>query len=241
MARARELFDQPFEPGGLFQSPKPAVHNFPIAHIDIDWQRLMAKRPVVLDTVDEMPAYLLKPEVIRLLELTTDPVDRLIIDLIWSTGARISEVLALTKESFTHDGYDFQVKLSTLKGRGRPKKTAVMRSPKRYIPIWDKVLQRRVQEYLFVNQFKQGERLFKMCRQTMDRHIKALVKKAGGAPFRISSHTFRHSFAVHLVLHGRPLKYISRLLGHRSIESTEIYTRVLTVDGSHFMEGVEFH
>lgn len=241
MARARQLFPNNLEPGGLFQAPKPAVHNFPIQHIDIDWDRLMAKRPLVLDSVDEMPAYLLKPEVIRLLELSPDPIDRLIIDLIWSTGARISEVLALTKDSFIFDGYDFQVKLTTLKRRGRPKQTALTRSPKRHIPIWDKVLQGRIQEYLFVNRFKRGERIFKMCRQTVDRHIKALVKKAGGAPFRISSHTFRHSFAVHLVLHGRPLKYISQLLGHRSIESTEIYTRVLTIDGSHFMEGVDFH
>jgi site-specific recombinase XerD len=236
-----ELLDPNFLPGGLFQAKKPSVHQFPIQHIAIDWDRLMAKRPTVLASVEEMPSYLLKPEVIRLLSMTTDPEDRLILDLMWSTGARISEVLALTKASFVFDGYDFQVKLSTLKRKGRPKKNALMRSPMRFIPIWDPILQSRIQEYLFVNRLKQGERLFKCCRQTVDRHIKRLVKRAGGAPFRISSHTFRHSFAVHLVLHGRPLKYISQLLGHRAIESTEIYTRVLTVDGSHFMEGVNFH
>ncbi|WP_228705896.1 tyrosine-type recombinase/integrase [Marinobacter sp. es.048] len=54
-------------------------------------------------------------------------------------------------------------------------------------------------------------------------------------------HTFRHSFTVHLLLHGRPLKFVSQLLGHRSVESTEVHTNVLTFDGAHLLEGVEFH
>lgn len=80
-----------------------------------------------------------------------------------------------------------------------------------------------------------------MARQTVNRHIQALVKRVGGAEFAISSHTFRHSFAVHLLLYGRPLKVVSQLLGHRSIDSTEIYTNVLTVDAEHFLDGVDFH
>jgi len=143
-----------------------------------------------------MPMYLLKPEIIRLLSQVSDPMIRLILDLMWGTGARISEVLALTPASFIHDGYDFQVILSTLKRPGRPKKKALVRSPKRYIPIWDPVLQRRIREYLFARKLKKTERLFPICRQTVNRHIKKLVEQGGGAPFRISSHTFRHSFAI---------------------------------------------
>ena len=80
-----------------------------------------------------------------------------------------------------------------------------------------------------------------MSRQTVGRHIKALVERVGGAPFPITPHTFRHSFAIHLLLHGRPLKYVAQLLGHKSIDSTEIYTNVLTVDGGHFLKGINFH
>ncbi|WMS87876.1 tyrosine-type recombinase/integrase [Pleionea litopenaei] len=229
------------EPGGLFQGKPQRNLRFPIQHVHIDFDRMMAKRPQLLATIDEMPSYLLKPEVFRLLSRETDPMYRLILDLMWSTGARVSEALALTPASFIHDGYDLQVVLSILKRRGRPKKTAVIRSPKRYIPIWDPVLQSRIREYLFARRLNQTDRLFPICRQTVNRHIKRLVEEGGGAPFRISSHTLRHSFAIHLILHGRPLKYVSQLLGHRSIESTEIYTKVLTNDGAHFMEGVEFH
>ncbi|MES9863315.1 MAG: hypothetical protein ABW157_11355 [Candidatus Thiodiazotropha sp. LLP2] len=46
---------------------------------------------------------------------------------------------------------------------------------------------------------------------------------------------------MHLLLHGRPLKVVRQLLGHRSIDSREIYTNVLTVDAEHFLDGVDFH
>ncbi|MFT6164675.1 MAG: hypothetical protein ACJAZ7_001446 [Zhongshania aliphaticivorans] len=74
-----------------------------------------------------------------------------------------------------------------------------------------------------------------MARQTVNRHIHGLVKRVGRAPINITCHTFRHSFAIHLLLHGRPLKIVSQLLAHKSIESTEIYTNVLAVDGGAFL------
>ncbi|MDP2126333.1 MAG: tyrosine-type recombinase/integrase [Pseudohongiella sp.] len=226
----------------LFKPAEVATVDYPIQAVDINWDRLSAKRELVMDTVQAMPAYLVKPEVLYLLDREKNPTYRLIMDLMWSTGARISEVLGLKPESFRDDGYDYGVILSTLKQRpGRPTKRALARSPKRYVPIADVVLQNQIQRYIALGKFRQSDRLFTMTRQTVNRHIKALTDKAGGAPFNISAHTFRHSFAIHLMLHGRPLKYISKLLGHKSIDSTEIYTNILTVDGEHFMRGVDFH
>jgi site-specific recombinase XerD len=227
---------------GLFARRQPTRIDFPIQHVVIDWNRLVAKRPLVLDTVAAMPTYLLKPEILTLLEAEKDPTYRLILDLMWSTGARVSEVLALTPASFIDDGYDYGVVLKTLnQGAGRPSTAALQRSPKRYVPIADSLLKDRVQSYLWAGRFRPGERIFPMVRQTVNRHIHALVERAGGAPFRISAHTFRHSFAIHLLLHGRPLRVVSQLLGHRAVLSTEIYTNVLTVDGAHFLDGVDFH
>lgn len=228
------------------QTPRPffpeqrRMVGFPIQSVQIDWERLIAKRPVVLATSDAMPLYLLKPEVLGLLEAEKNATYRLILDLMWTTGARVSEVLALTRESFVDDGYG--VVLKTLKQRpGRPSRAALQRSAKRYVPIVDSVLRDRIETFLKTKSFRAKERLFPMARQTVNRHIQALVERVGGAPFSVSAHTFRHSFAVHLLLHGRPLRDIGRLLGHRSIQSTEIYTNVLTVDLGHFLEGVGFH
>jgi len=197
----------------LFFPHEEPIDTYPIRSVQIDWQRLKAKRPQVLNTVDEMPPYLIKPEVLDLLDAEKHPTYRLILDLMWSTGARISEVLALKPTSFIDDGYDFLVCLKTLKQHpGRPSKKALQRSPKRYIPIVEHALQDRIQSYLYAGHFKQTDRLFPMCRQTVNRHIEKVVERVGGAPFRISAHTFRHSFAVHLLLHNRQLKVISKLL-----------------------------
>lgn len=229
-------------PRRLFHPMDESASPYPIQSVRIDWDRLIAKRPTVLKTIDAMPAYLLKPEVLGLLEAEKHPTYRLILDLMWTTGARISEILALTPASFIDDGYDFGVILKTLKQRpGRPSKAALQRSPKRYVPIADLLLQDRIQSYLYAGHFTKPGRIFPMARQTVNRHIDAVVETVGGAPFRISSHTFRHSFAIHLLLHARPLKYVSQLLGHKSMDSTEIYTNVLTIDGGHFLEGVDFH
>jgi len=116
----------------------------------------------------------------------------------WTTRARVSEVLALKPTSFK-DKYDFGVILDTLKQRpGRPTKKALQRSAKRYIPIVEYALQDRIQSFLYAHHFKQNERLFPMCRQTVNRHITKLVERVEGAPLKVSSHTFRHSFAIHL-------------------------------------------
>jgi site-specific recombinase XerD len=229
-------------PAKLFHPVEEPFTSFPIQSVRIDWDRLIAKRPTVLDTIDTMPVYLLKPEIIVLLDAEKHPMRRLMLDLMWTTGARVSEVLALTPASFIDDGYDFGLILKTLKQRpGRPSKASLQRSPKRYVPIVDHLLQDRIQSFLYSGHFKKTERLFPMARQTVNRHINELVERVGGAPFSISAHTFRHSFAIHLLLHGRPLKYVSQLLGHKSVDSTEIYTNVLTVDGAHFLDGVDFH
>jgi integrase len=154
---------------------------FPIQRIEIDWDRLIAKRPLILKTVEQMPVYLLKPEVLGLLATEKHPTYRLILDLMWTTGARISEVLAPTPASFIEDGYGYGVVLTTLKQRpGRPKKRALARSVKRYVPIVDRQLQDRIQSYLYAGKCRKGERIFPMARQMVNRYIQALVEWVGG-------------------------------------------------------------
>jgi len=77
------------------------------------------KRPLLPETLYAMPTYLLKREVLTLLEAETHPMYRLILDVMWCTGARVSEVLAITPTSFHDDGYDFGVILKTLRQAGR--------------------------------------------------------------------------------------------------------------------------
>ncbi len=226
----------------LFDPPEPPGVDYPVRVVRIHWDLLIYKRPVVMQTTDFRQGYLLQPEVLNLLNAQKNATDRLIMDLLWGTGGRVSEILALTPSSFVQDSSGFGVVLKTMrKGRGRPTKRSLHRSPKRYIPIEDPLLEDRVKTYLSSGQFKRNERLFKMSRQTVNRHINDLVIRQGRAPFPVSASTFRHSFAVHLLLHGLPLKYVSQLLGHRTVDSTEVYTNVFTTDGGNYLKGVDFH
>jgi site-specific recombinase XerD len=103
--------------------------------VQIDWQRLMAKRDLVLDNVNAMPTYVLKPEVLGLLGAEKYPTYRLILDLMWTTGARIPEVLALTSSHLIDDGYNFMVVLRALKQRSvRPTHVQRAGSAKRAEP-----------------------------------------------------------------------------------------------------------
>lgn len=218
------------------------IIRYPIQYVEIDWKRLFAKRAQLQRRPDGTFNFLLKPEVLTLLECEKDPMFRLIIDLMWTTGARISEILNLRPNSFVCEAGEYGVVfLPPRAGSGRPTAKSLLSASRRYVPITDPITRDRVQTYVCGSSIKQNEKLFCVARQTVNRHISTLVAGVGSAPFKVSCKTFRNSFAVHLLLHGRPLKLVSRLLGHRSIESTERYASVLLAFADTFMDGVEFH
>jgi Phage integrase family len=65
---------------------------------------------------------------------------------------------------------------------------------------------------------------------TIDKALRVAVNKAGVAK-RVTSHTFRHSFATHLLQRGQDIRTIQELLGHKGVSTTMIYTHVLRLGG----------
>jgi site-specific recombinase XerD len=209
----------------------------------VQWPVAIARRPRLLEIAPELPAYLLLPEVQAILTHAKDGHLRFFLDTLWHTGARISEVLALTAASFNLAGPDnADVILTTLKqrGRGRPRK-GVQAPTKRLVPLADPLYLDTVERYLATHKPKPGERIFPFT----DRYYRKLLSQVIDTlpeplPIPVSPHTFRHSFAVNLILHGRDIRLVQKLLGHRDITNTAIYTNVLAGDLHHLMRDIQF-
>jgi integrase/recombinase XerD len=150
--------------------------------------------------------------------------DRAMLELLYASGMRISELVALNLGDVNTKG-DYFVRCF---GKGRKE---------RIIPIYEKIA-RTVQDYidedrpklahgkkdtaLFLN--ARGERL---TRQGFWQKLKEYAKSAGLGP-KVSPHTLRHSFATHMLSGGADLRSVQELLGHANISTTQVYTHLTT-------------
>ena len=170
-----------------------------------------------------LPKFLTEKEVNNILKLpkTKDVLglrDKAILEFLYSTGARVSEMVSLNQ-----DDIDLIGGITKVKGKGKKERLLPLGEPA--ILSIKKYLDKRTDDNkaLFIN--KRGGRL-------SDRGVRDIIykciKKAALA-LKISPHTFRHSFATHILNRGADLRSVQELLGHSSISTTQIYTH-LTID-----------
>jgi integrase/recombinase XerD len=138
--------------------------------------------------------------------------------LLLDTGLRIEEALGLLRSQL-----DLENLLVTVKGKGEKHRIVPMSFELR------KVLFRWLAKHRFPLVFPsiQGGRQYQ---RNMLRDLKALGKKLGVTGVRVSFHTFRHTFAVNYLRAGGNLFYLSKILGHASVTTTERYLQSLGVD-----------
>lgn len=148
--------------------------------------------------------------------------NRAIIETMYSCGLRVSEVVNLQISHLYIDAGFIRVRGKGDKERLVPiGKTAIY-----YINIYMETIRRFLsirkgeEDMLFLN--RRGARLTRVMIFLI---IKDLTQKAGITK-KISPHTFRHSFATHLVEGGADLRAVQEMLGHESITTTEIYTHL---------------
>lgn len=198
------------------------------------WQIAAQMRDVSAKFMPQLPTYLLAYEVSALLNFIPDFYKQVLVELLFHSGARINEALALTPADFALESARPFVALKTLKqrSRGRPPKD---QPAKRLVPILDGAFALKLRQFLATFGQQKNKLIWSVTAQTVRNWLSDAVKKAGEAGVKfsveISPHTFRHSFAMHLLLFGHiHIKRLQSYLGHKSLRSTEIYTQMVSLD-----------
>lgn len=167
-----------------------------------------------------LPKALGASDTARLLQLADiPPCDRVILELLYACGLRVSELLALRVGSL-----DLTAGYLRCMGKG---------AKERLVPMGELTCQ-IVTDYLHAMGLSapsqreaplicQPDTRLPMTRTEVWRRVKALGQRLGR---EISPHTLRHSFATHLLENGADLRVVQELLGHRDIATTQIYTHV---------------
>ena len=204
---------------------------------------------LISDRIESSPAeFVLTPKFGRHLPdvLTTGEIDRIIaavdgttpkeirdaamLEVLYSCGLRVSELTSLRiRDLFFGEGY-IRVTGKGDKQRLVPISSTARERVHRYLEVRRSA--RAGEETLFLN--NRGSSLTRVMIFTILRE----AARRAGIEKKISPHTFRHSFATHLLEGGASIRQVQELLGHESILTTEIYTHL---DDSHLRQTVEEH
>jgi integrase/recombinase XerD len=175
------------------------------------WERL----PKALSISDVrsflgLSSSLTKPTMVR---------DAVMLELLYSSGLRVSELVSLKLEDIHLEAGFLKVLGKGSKERIVPVNTRAIEKLKSYINQQrPQILKKRLSTYLFVT--GRGK---PMTRQRFWQALKTLGRRSG---IQLSPHTFRHSFATHLLEGGADLRSVQKMLGHSDISTTQIYTKV---------------
>ena len=166
-----------------------------------------------------LPVVLSVEEVRAILKAAPNERDRAILEVLYGCGLRVSEVCSLKiSEVYLKDMF---VKVM---GKGSKERLVPM-APSTASAIMDYLSVRPesdagCEDVLFLNRFGRA-----LSRVAVFKMVKSVALVAG-VDKNLSTHTFRHSFATHLVENGADLRVVQEMLGHESILTTEIYTHV---------------
>lgn len=200
-----------------------------------DWKTLEPSKIELSKIPDRSVEYLTRDELERLFEaVDTSTIiglrNRTIIEMLYSTGLRISELTGLNRDQINLERGEFQVR-----GKGRKMRIVFLSDrAKEWIVNY---LEARNDSYepLFLNhrrtrQKKEGALMMKgEHRRLTDYTIQEMVRRTAyeaGIVKKVTPHVLRHSFATELLMNGADIRSVQDMLGHASITTTQIYTHL---------------
>jgi len=151
--------------------------------------------------------------------------DKVILEVLFSTGLRVSEMTKLNRDEIDLDRREFGV----IGKGGRPRVVFLSKRACKWIKTyldnrqddWRPVLVRFKGK---VDEASQGEKM-RLSPRSVQRIVEKYVRKAK-LPIKITPHGLRHSFATDLLMHGADIRAVQEMLGHKNIATTQIYTHI---------------
>ncbi|MCP2520075.1 tyrosine recombinase XerC [Candidatus Aminicenantes bacterium AC-708-M15] len=174
----------------------------------------------------KIPSFLTEQEISTLLDsikpsTPLEARDKAILELLYATGMRLSELVSLNLEDV-----NLREQLVRVKGKGKKERVIpfgriALQSLNNYLKLRNTINKGRVDaRALFLNY--QGKRISpRSVERILEKYVKQLVIKR-----KVSPHSIRHSFASHLLSRGADLRAIQELLGHESLSTTQKYTHL---------------
>lgn len=164
----------------------------------------------------QLPKTLTKEEIKTLIDNIKNKKHKLIIQFLYSSGMRVSEIVNLKRENLNSQSNTILVK----QAKGKKDRITIF-SPKIKEELTNYLLQKQFKtKYLFETQRGQ--------KYTINSIQKILKRHSSKFNKQITPHILRHSFATHLLEQGTDIRVIQKLLGHSKIETTTIYAKVTT-------------
>lgn len=179
-----------------------------------------------------LPKFLSEDEIKRLIAAAKEcsgPKGRqmtAMLELMYASGLRVSELVSLPENCINFDRRQVFVRGKGSKERVVPVAPAAIQAVFDYLEQRDCFIREgRRSIWLFPSK---SSRSGHISRDTFFKRLKELAVKAGIYPSRVTPHVLRHSFATHLLNHNADLRSVQKMLGHESINTTEIYTHILS-------------
>lgn len=179
-----------------------------------------------------LPKFLTQEEIKQLIQAAMEgktPAERrmcVMLELMYACGLRVSELVSLPENCI-----NFDKRQIFIKGKG---------SKERIVPIAPQAIE-AIFDYLsyrdyFIKEGRKSIWLFPskssasghITRDAFFKHLKEIAVSAGISPQKVTPHVLRHSFATHLLNHEVDLRSVQKMLGHESINTTEIYTHIIS-------------
>tara|TARA_B100001146_G_C16122858_1_gene408801 strand:- start:154 stop:996 length:843 start_codon:yes stop_codon:yes gene_type:complete len=194
---------------------KQTVASLKILFTDILKKEIPDSLNIRFRKEEKIPVVLSEEEVAAVIKAVNNLKHKVILMTIYSAGLRLSECLALTMADMDFDRNQIRIR----QGKGKKDRQTVL-SRTLLSEMKDYLIKFCPKIFLF-----EGQKGGRYSASSIQAIMKRAVKKSG-IKKHATVHTLRHSFATHLLENGTDIRFIQELLGHKRLETTQIYTHI---------------